>query len=291
MTTTFDIGDRRWRLTLLVGNDSALFTTVLEGAGATIRRLPDQPGVPPMPDLDAGPPVDVARPARRDIPADWSTVEDLAAEHLRTVGFDDARRTGAGRDGGIDVVGTGVVAQVKMQALPVGSPVVRQLRGARPDAGTWVFYSTSGYSRPAVEDAEDLDVALFAISRTGHVLPSNDAARSLAERGRDGTPGPWSVARIFADEVSARVRQHVSDCRRLNPSVLGDDSVDIWNRSAAYLDRALSNIEHPPVMKTPRSMLAHYHHADLLAAVGARNLAAVGETTIDTTPSIEDFYA
>src|SRR5437763_10631632 len=48
--------------------------------------------------------------------------ELVAAEWMRHLGFPDARCTGAGTDGGVDVRSAGAGAQVKAQLSPVGRP-------------------------------------------------------------------------------------------------------------------------------------------------------------------------
>lgn len=202
-------GERDWDLTILVGTDFKLIETVEKGAGPVIKRLPAQPGTPAMPQFTADEPEPHSVAGRRSLPTDWGTAEELATAHLRTLGFDDATRTPSGRDEGIDVAASGAVAQVKMQALPVTAPTVQQLRGARPDADRWVFYSTSGYTAPALETAARSNVALFTISRTGAVEATNGIARDLEANGLDSAPGPWSVARAYAEGVADRgARSH-----------------------------------------------------------------------------------
>ena len=291
LVTILRLGGSRWTLAILAGADSELLRTLKTGAGNVIKRLPAQRGVPSMPDLDATPQVTGTEKSRPDLPTDWVTTEDLAAVHLRTLGFDDARRTGGGRDGGIDVIATGVVAQVKMQALPVSAPVVQQLRGARPDAGRWAFYSTSGYTAPALDTGTILGVAMFGISRTGEVTAANHIAMELETMGRDSTSGPWSIARRYAFEVTERVRKHVADHSEFNPLTVRGHQVGLWSRSARYLDQAWDDVRSAATFTTPRAMVVYYHHADLLAAVGARYLTALSGTNTEVQdPSLEDFY-
>jgi hypothetical protein len=100
--------------------------------------------------------------------------------HMRSLGFLDAVVTAAGPDGGVDVVATGALAQVKhFNATPVGAPAVRQLRGAA-HAGEWaIFYAASGYSTSAIAFASDATVALFSYDARGLVTPVNTHAASL----------------------------------------------------------------------------------------------------------------
>lgn len=61
----------------------------------------------------------------------WQEAEALAGWHMKKLGFDDAKLTPPGVDGGIDVTAEAAVAQVKHYATaPIGAPPVQQLRGA-----------------------------------------------------------------------------------------------------------------------------------------------------------------
>lgn len=108
--------------------------------------------------------------------------EELAREHMRAIGFLDARRTAEGADGGIDVRAELAVAQVKHLSQPVGSPDVQRLRGAAHGVPHAVFYSSSGYSAAAVATAETSQVALFRYTTTGDVAAVNEQARMLESR-------------------------------------------------------------------------------------------------------------
>lgn len=109
----------------------------------------------------------------------WQQAEALAAWHMQKLGFDDAKMTPPGADGGLDVRATDAVAQVKHYATPVGAPVVQQLRGAAHGQGAALFYSRSGYTKAAVEYANDAAVALFTYNESGAVQPFNHAAQIL----------------------------------------------------------------------------------------------------------------
>lgn len=119
-------------------------------------------------------------PTPSTLTADWERAEDLAATHLRGLGYRDARRTPVGTDGGFDVEGRGVVAQVKYRATAVGRPDVQRLVGANRHGATAVFYSRAGYSQGAIDFAMHADVALFRIDAgSSTVVPVNDLARDL----------------------------------------------------------------------------------------------------------------
>ncbi|GAB3602078.1 restriction endonuclease [Microbacterium aureliae] len=106
----------------------------------------------------------------------WQMAEELAAAHLRGLGFRDARRTGSGADGGIDVTGSGVAAQVKHLSRPVGGPDVQRLRGAAYRSVSAAFYASSGYTEAAIRAAAATGVALFRFTNSNDVLPVNAEA-------------------------------------------------------------------------------------------------------------------
>jgi hypothetical protein len=112
----------------------------------------------------------------------WEDAEDAAAWHMVNVlGFADAHRAPHGPDNGVDVRSSWAIAQVKHKRSRTGRPAIQQLVGAR---GRWislipVFYSTSGYAKPAVTYAFLNEVALFTMDPFGRVQPANYEAESL----------------------------------------------------------------------------------------------------------------
>ncbi|WP_405859944.1 restriction endonuclease [Streptomyces sp. NBC_00090] len=50
----------------------------------------------------------------------WQDAELAAVDHMHGLGFTDAQMTGAGADGGIDVIARDAIAQVKHYSQPVG---------------------------------------------------------------------------------------------------------------------------------------------------------------------------
>lgn len=109
----------------------------------------------------------------------WQMAEELAAAHMRSMGFTDARRTPDGADGGIDVRGGDAVAQVKYVTAPVGSPDIQRLRGAAHGAKRALFYSSSGYSLAARGVADACEIALFEYAVDNSVTAVNSEAHSL----------------------------------------------------------------------------------------------------------------
>ncbi len=135
---------------------------------ATPVSTHDAPQVEATADEQAGPPV-----------SSWQQAEALATWHMQKLGFEDAEMTPPGADGGLDVRATNAVAQVKHFAAPIGAPVIQQLRGAAHGQGAALFYSLSGYTKAAVEYANDAAVALFTYNESGVVEPVNHAADIL----------------------------------------------------------------------------------------------------------------
>lgn len=108
----------------------------------------------------------------------WEDAERLAASHMRSFGFSDARTTPAGADGGLDVVSHWGAAQVKFFSNPVGRPDVQKLRGAAHGQQRALFYAMSGYTPSAVEFADQAQVALWQFDQYGRVWPVNGLAKA-----------------------------------------------------------------------------------------------------------------
>lgn len=277
------------------------------GAGEFILRLPPQPGVPPMPELD--PPDQKNNPDfASQIPGvltGWQSVEELAYRHLRRLGFGNVQLSGSGTDQGIDVIGESVAAQVKMTALPVGRPVLQQLLGATIPYSTRACYSTSGYTAEGISYADALDIALFSIDQRGLVTASNDVA-VMVERTAAESPEAyaWRAAYPYVNEVMGRVTQWLNDGRwklwvndeRSNVRA----STRAFNRrqsSDSYLKVAIKALKEAPEFQSGREMMVHYHHAELLLAIAVHafgyeysNPPHEPQVTSADSTSILDFY-
>jgi hypothetical protein len=110
--------------------------------------------------------------------------EELAAAHMRSIGFRDARRMPDGIDGGVDVVSANAVAQVKFHAAPIGGPQIQQLRGAAHGIQVALFYSSSGYTQAAVREAARTSVALFTYTEDNSIDAANHVAWELLGENR-----------------------------------------------------------------------------------------------------------
>lgn len=126
--------------------------------------------------------------------ADWRDAEELAEWHLKSVlGVRGVRRTPSGRDGGVDVLGRGVVAQVKFWQKPVGAPELQRLVGAALEQKS-LFYSLSGYTSSAVDYAERAQVALFEFTIYADVKPANYHARVALRSAQKPSPSPLTTS-------------------------------------------------------------------------------------------------
>lgn len=116
---------------------------------------------------------------------DWRDAERATAQWLREVGCRKVELTSAGADGGIDVLTDSWAVQVKHTERRVGRPAIQQIVGAamavdrRP-----ALVSSSGFSKPAVEFADEHEVALVELDDHGRGQPVNATARHIGDRPR-----------------------------------------------------------------------------------------------------------
>lgn len=134
----------------------------------------------------------------------WQMAEELAAAHMRALGFAQVRRMPDGIDGGIDVTATNAVAQVKYHAAPIGGPDVQRLRGAAPVTEHLLFYSSSGYTSAAAKAAELAKVCLFSYSTANVVEAENEPARFLQAR-LVGDTSEVAMAELLPAQLRATV--------------------------------------------------------------------------------------
>lgn len=117
--------------------------------------------------------------------SDEHDAEEMAATHMRQLGFPDAKRMPVGPDGGVDVTASGAIAQVKFRAQITGRPELQRLFGARglDQTKALIFYSSARYSPAAVQYADLVEVALFTYDVHGHTNAVNAVATKLEEAG------------------------------------------------------------------------------------------------------------
>jgi len=117
--------------------------------------------------------------------------EELSAEIMRELGFTGAVVTAPGADGGVDVRARSAVAQVKMEGLPTGRPVVQALFGvATSERKSALFFSLAGYTQQALDWADIAGVACFEFAYDGSVSGCNAIATAVL---RDG-PTAFAVS-------------------------------------------------------------------------------------------------
>ena len=111
----------------------------------------------------------------------WQAAEANAVDWLRWFGYPDARGTGPGADGGVDVLADDALGQVKYRASGVGRPDLQRLFGARGSRlHQALFFFTGGdYSPQALAYADAERIALFQYSLTGAMTPVNYTARRV----------------------------------------------------------------------------------------------------------------
>ena len=126
-------------------------------------------------------------PFRKPDPT-WRDYEKAAAAFLVGLGYSGVRAAAAGADGGVDVWATGtLVGQVKAQQTKVGRPPLQQLYGiACKENVQGLFFSKSGYSKPATRWANSVEMPLFRVSYRddGFVVdPVNSSAKRFVAVG------------------------------------------------------------------------------------------------------------
>jgi hypothetical protein len=161
--------------------------------------------------------------------------EEAACAWMRAFGFVDARLTGIGADGGVDIVAEEVVAQVKAEMTPTGRPAVQALHGIAAFEGKLgAFFSLSGFTRQALEWATQTNTACFQFDLQGQPTPLNLAGYSLMQAATDRhalAPLPFSNDEAAdLQPLGLRVYMHLSRSREVYPQVVG------WNTSRPSAD-------------------------------------------------------
>ncbi|MEU6329414.1 hypothetical protein ABZ851_19410 [Streptomyces sp. NPDC047049] len=155
-----------------------------------------EPAPAPAPDPAADPssasasgtPHPALRPAFR--PVTIRTARDCvtaAQQYLKWLGYADVARTQERTASGVDLRGTGVVAQVDptTRATQLREIECVWLNGLNASAIA-VFFSLAGYARDARSRADDLHIPLFVMDLTGTPQPVNDPADELIKYGAAG---------------------------------------------------------------------------------------------------------
>ncbi|MFD6093452.1 restriction endonuclease [Oerskovia sp. NPDC060338] len=205
-------------------------------------------------------------------PTDWKAAERFAAEHMRLLGFSDARVTPSGPDGGIDVIATGGAGQVKHYASAVGSPVVQQAHGVGHASRWTLVYALSGFTRAALTVADSMLVALFQYSVDGEVTPISETAHALVRGGVFPlTLAPASPAALaFVQDVQRYCQAVIDDalvvmehCRSVGPQLTPREQGEVGRLSRRVLE-VLTTLSAMPDKKNIPELLQHTAELDAL---------------------------
>jgi hypothetical protein len=113
-----------------------------------------------------------------------AAAERYAAEFMVACGFSDVAVTSPGADGGVDVWSAEAVAQVKMEGISTGRPVIQALHGiGQLERRACLVFSLAGFTADAVNWATRADVALFEFALDGAVVARSPLGMNLLRRG------------------------------------------------------------------------------------------------------------
>jgi hypothetical protein len=147
--------------------------------------------------------------------------EERARDWMIWLGFVDAHLTVSTGDGGIDVVASHAVAEVKFREHPSGEPYLRNLVGGAADypGRARLFFSKRGYSKRAVAYAGRHEVALFTLRpEDGAIVPENDYAAHLCGARPRGNVPPPAYGAPSSPRPSRRQRKAHTEVARLEAS-------------------------------------------------------------------------
>lgn len=152
----------------------------------------------------------------------FEDAESATAEWLRFYGYVDVVVVGGAGDGGVDVRGIDILAQVKAEVGKVGRPVVQQTYGiSRLESKRAAVFSLGGFTEEAIAWANDAEVGLFTFDLVGEPQPLNAAARDMA-------------INAGSDERRIRLRECLGQLEKVLPEI---ESAAVEVRQA---DRAVS---------------------------------------------------
>jgi hypothetical protein len=122
----------------------------------------------------------IGRPKR--VVTEWRHAEELARDFMVFLGFRDASLTGLGADGGIDVMSSKAVGQVKMHNKGVPRYDIQRLVGEASVTRKIPIFFAMSYSRDAISWSEEHGIALFKFERSGDVCAMTSKASDLESR-------------------------------------------------------------------------------------------------------------
>ena len=109
--------------------------------------------------------------------------ELISAKWMRYWGYFDAKATPVGPDGGIDVVASRAVAQVKYRNVKTSRTEINEFHGSAEGSGKdELYFSLSGYTQQALDRASEKSIALFVFNDHGIPKPVNTMANKIASK-------------------------------------------------------------------------------------------------------------
>lgn len=145
-----------------------------------------------------------------------------AQEWMLWLGFADATVTNVGADGGVDVVSSRGIAQVKYRESAASRPQLQALHGEAARRNTaGLFFSVQGYTAEATAWANVVHMPIFILEPgNGSLVPCNDSAHEL----RNAARGSGSLRITTAPLTSLRERSVARKIAGLETSVARLDS-------------------------------------------------------------------
>ena len=109
--------------------------------------------------------------------------ELIAAKWMVYWGYYDAKATPVGPDGGLDVIASRALAQVKYRNVKTSRTEINEFHGSAEGSGKdELYFSLSGYTQKAIDRADEKDIALFEFNDQGIPKPVNSEARRIASK-------------------------------------------------------------------------------------------------------------
>jgi TPR repeat protein len=107
--------------------------------------------------------------------------ELISAKWMRYWGYFDAKATPVGPDGGLDVIASRAVAQVKYRNVKTSRTEINEFHGSAEGSGKdELYFSLSGYTQQALDRASEKSIALFVFNEHGIPKPVNTMAKKIA---------------------------------------------------------------------------------------------------------------
>jgi hypothetical protein len=114
----------------------------------------------------------------------WRDAELVSAEWMKYWGYTNVAATAVVTGGGIDVVSSEAVAQIKTETSATGRPKVQQHHDLAVSQGkSAIFFALGGFTPDARAYAEQNGILLFQFDLQGEPEPVNSLANTLVAKG------------------------------------------------------------------------------------------------------------